>query len=372
MAMAEESSWQHSVQSLNDELQPLMHQLVFESKVHSVLYAGTIAWLSRAFRLWQLLVSGEVRQALSAELNAAQRQLEDYASRRHTSGSAPRQGAVEPLAPRMRASRELEAFRSAREELLRESTPAEESRGLTDTPKAGPPSTLRSLQDQLHAEKRRSAVLKEQLEEQRAVAERSQTEAQGRAVAQITELSRAVEGLRREVQDHMQQKESLQQRLDVSIHQTARLKIDLSEQQTRGGEAAASALLAEERAKAAEASHAAAERLNEALATADELRGAAAASNAEATLGRLQTERIGAQLGASLTTQEVRYAAEAQRLAEADAELEVRWFRLSPHALPLCAPLHLPQALSLRFPGPLPTAPTFDLATKLELDGHCP
>eukprot|EP00966_Prymnesium_polylepis_P235107 5438189-Prymnesium_polylepis.1 len=64
--------------------------------------------MSRAFRDWQLFVEGE---AWRDEL------------RRKESEREPLAADAGPLGPKLRASRELEAFRSARQELLREAAP---------------------------------------------------------------------------------------------------------------------------------------------------------------------------------------------------------------------------------------------------------
>ena len=363
--MAANDDEQAGMGSLELELQPLMHQLVFESKVHSVLYAGTITWLSRGFRLWQLLVQGENNRALSGELQAAQRLL-----REHTMRLEPvsRKGTADYVGPRLRASRELEAFRSAREELLRESGVGQQSRGGTDMPGlAGPSSTPGSLQEELQSEKWQVARLREevhslrdqlrdqealeqakelaesQLEahrgqmallsaqesDQRALLELTHEEIESRTAEDVAMLSRRAEELQCELETVKSQAEewrqsaaeaeTLRQQLDASVRQTARLRIELSEQQSRVAEVAASNSMAEERALAAEAARAEAERLTEeALATAEAANEAArttgAASSAEAAAARVAAAeaRAEAESARAAAEREVRLRVEEQ------------------------------------------------------------
>lgn len=221
------------------ELQPLVHQLVFESKVQSVLHAGAITWLSRSFRLWQQLVQFEIQRELIAELLAVQVHLK-YAVHNQSAehSTISRMEVAQPLSARMIAFRELEAFRSAREEL--EGATMKKSHtitGLIDTSFSSTPQlTALSLQSQLQEEKRKVEVLRAQLKEQRAAEEEARLEAGVKSSANLSELSRLVEQLRWEAKDARQPttvRESLHQQLEESMHEVAALRIELSEEQAR-------------------------------------------------------------------------------------------------------------------------------------------
>ena len=100
----------------SSELEPLFHQLVFESKVHASLYGAIFALLSRSFRQWQRVCN---EAELSDALHAARARLEEALEARKLMESSVGID-VQHDAQVASHSGALQAFRFARQEFLRE------------------------------------------------------------------------------------------------------------------------------------------------------------------------------------------------------------------------------------------------------------
>ncbi len=100
----------------------LFHQIVFESKIHSALHGCMFASLSHAFRTWRWLAGSEAEEwrrevnSLRSRLIALEKQ--DTIVNPRTEEKEPSTGASEVA--KKSTSRELAAFRNAREQLQRE------------------------------------------------------------------------------------------------------------------------------------------------------------------------------------------------------------------------------------------------------------
>ena len=150
------------------DLQPLFHQLVFECKVHSALYGSCFASLSSAFHVWRWLASSSDAEEWRSEVDSLRSQLSvalERAGALEASQKSTRDTAV--LSPhtddksivgaasltKKNASRELAAFRTAREQLHREANVAAASAtgDPTSTAIANSPNVAARLEADVHA-----------------------------------------------------------------------------------------------------------------------------------------------------------------------------------------------------------------------------